>query len=196
MRLGLKINNSILKNRKKDTKRVKKECDELLKNAFSSFEHGVEHLVDGVNEKNIKFSILHIFNAIELIIKYYLLDENEVLILTNIDDKNYLKNDNIKDDDQSTADIRTLLLRMNRFSDYVFTDDFLENIEKLRKKRNLIEHKKFVIEDEKDILKILFFIVEGFVDFVFLLESSAPFEDIGFSERWVNNLGSRLADYL
>ncbi len=88
---------------------------EIIKNAISSFEHGIEHLINWVNEKNIKFSILHIFNALELITKAHLGTINEALLWPDVDKKN-----------NKSADISILIKRMNQFS----IKRFNENLEK------------------------------------------------------------------
>ncbi len=40
----------------------------MLKHAIESFEHGLEHFLDGT-EKSRKFALLHIDHAIELLLK-------------------------------------------------------------------------------------------------------------------------------
>ena len=57
----------------------------ILKNAESSFVHGVEHLCKYQEERNIKFAILHIFNTVELLVKAYLGWTNKALLQRDID---------------------------------------------------------------------------------------------------------------
>lgn len=145
---------------------------EIIRNAISSFEHGIEHLIDGINEKNVKFSILHIFNALELIIKAHLGDINEALLWPNVDKKN-----------DKSADISILIKRMDQFSAKKFDKKLESNIEKLREKRNEIEHKKIVIEDEKEMMILLFCIIEEIVIFA---QKAFSYDGIGIElvKKW------------
>ena len=121
------------------------EESNILKNATSSFIHGIEHLLRYKNgEKNIKFSILHTFNAVELILKAYLGIINEALLWEKVDKKS-----------NRSASISTLLKRMEQFSQVQFSEKLRNDIEELRKKRNEIEHKKFILENEKENVKLL-----------------------------------------
>ena len=124
------------------------EKEVILKNAVTSFVHGIEHLLDYKIEKNIKFSILHTFNAVELLLKAYIGSNNKVLLQPNID-KNSDKN----------ADISILLERMENFSAVQFNDDLMKGIEVLRNKRNEIEHKKFILTDKHDAKDVMIILV-------------------------------------
>lgn len=151
----------------------KKEKEELIKNAISSFDHGIEHLVKESNDKNIKFSILHIFNSLELIIKAHLGEINEALLWENIDNGKGKK---------SLATYK-LIDRVNLFSEYEFSETLIDNIKKLREKRNEIEHKEFIIENEQELMNILFIVVEEIINFSQeVLERSDINEK--FIEKW------------
>jgi len=111
--------------------------------------HGIEHLVKYANDKkHIKFAILHTFHAVELITKAHLGEVNIALLRPNIDQEN-----------SKTADMHTLIKRMTEFSEVQFSQELISKIEKLRIKRNEIEHKKFILENEKEILEILFDVI-------------------------------------
>ena len=132
------------------------EKQEMIENAISSFNHGIEHLIkENNNDNDIKFSILHIFNALELITKAHLREINEALVWPTIDKK----------DDKKDAGIYILMKRMNQFSEYKFNQNLIDNVEKLRKKRNEIEHKKFIIENEQKLMKVLFTVIEETIIF-------------------------------
>ena len=157
----------------------KQEKEELINNAASSFEHGIEHLLSCEKDAiSIKFSILHIFNALELIIKAYLLTINKALIWPDIDKENKIK----------SADISTLIKRMSQFSDEKFDEKLINNVEKLRKKRNEIEHRKFAIEEERDLMITLFSVIEGimifFKKYLYSLDNNQEIEDI--IKNWEN----------
>ena len=141
----------------------KEEKTEILSNAYTSFAHGVDHFSEYAEyaggEKNIKFAILHIFNTIELLVKAYLGSINLYLLKERIDDgKAY-------GDEQKTAGITILLDRMKKFSDVDFETKLREKVEILRKKRNEIEHKKFIFENESDLLILMCDIINGLIVF-------------------------------
>ncbi|MEK7655158.1 MAG: hypothetical protein AAB386_00545 [Patescibacteria group bacterium] len=136
----------------------KEEKDEILRNAYSSFQHGVDHFskfADG--ENNIKFAIIHIFNTIELLMKAYLGSINLHLLILKIDDD--------YNSTKPTADISVLLKRMKNFSSVNFNQQLQDQIEELRKSRNDIEHKRFIIKDDTKILLLLCEIINGLVVF-------------------------------
>lgn len=125
------------------------EKNNILKNARSSFVHGIEHLVKyESDEKHIKFAILHIFHTVELITKAYLGEVNSALLRPNIDQKS-----------SKTADISTLINRMTEFSKVQFSPELINKIEKLRYERNKIEHKEFILDNERKMLQILFDVI-------------------------------------
>jgi len=157
------------KDYKESKKLSKEEKKAIIENAISSFEHGIQHLLAGNNDENIKFSVLHIFNSLELITKAHLGSINEALLWPNVDKR-----------DDRNANISELIKRMNQFSDKNFNEDLVKKIEKLRKKRNEIEHKKLIIEDEKYLMLLLFSVVEGVI--IFLRES---FQDDNIAKKMV-----------
>lgn len=135
------------------------EKDNILENAVSSYIHGVEHLVNYKNgNDNIKFSILHIFNSVELILKAYLGSINNALLEEKIDD---FKIGGGKTNKDKTAGVSILLTRMKIFSDVQFDIDLITEINKLRTERNDIEHKKFILEDENEIIETLINVIYG-----------------------------------
>ena len=83
-----------------------KEKEEIISNSISSFEHGIEHLlmIGGEKENSLKFSILHIFHALELIVKAHLGEINEALLWEKIDNRS-----------EKTADISLLIKRRINF---------------------------------------------------------------------------------
>lgn len=134
------------------------ERNELLQNAYSSFTHGVHHFSEFENDdNNVKFAIVHIFNTIELLVKAYLGSENLHLLLRNIEDS--------YSSTKPTADISTLLRRMQIFSNANFDDDLQKKITELRINRNDIEHKKFVLESEEKTLLLLCEVINGLIVF-------------------------------
>jgi len=140
-----------------DHKLTESDSKDMKHNAVTSFAHGIEHLLKYKNgEDNIKFAILHIFNAVELFIKVYLGDINEALLLEDIDKKK---------GSGKFADISLLLKRMGQFSDVQFDPGLRDDIESLRIKRNDVEHKKFVLENENVLMVTLTHVVAELIEF-------------------------------
>ncbi len=133
----------------------KNEKDIILKNAVISFVHGIEHLVMCEDDEvNFKFAILHVFNTVELMTKAYIGSINEALLWLNIDAKS-----------KNMVNISTLMKRMNQFSEINFKPELQDEIEKLRKHRNDIEHKRFVLNDKRNIVVTLIHIINGLIIF-------------------------------
>ncbi len=164
----------------------REEREQILRNARTSFTHGLDHLLgkfQDQEDERFKFSILHIFNAVELMVKAYLGSQNKWLLQKNVDD------DKLSD---YTADISRLLKRLPRFSEIAFDQKLREQIEKLRIHRNEIEHKRFVLNDEEETVVLLCRVIHGL--FIFcrdhLSEDLMP-ELLGrnkqFSEYWSAN---------
>jgi len=145
------------KNLMRNNKLTKDETKEITKNAVTSFMHGIQHLVQYKDEeRNTKFAILHVFNAVELFVKAYLGQENVYLLQEKIDDKKL---------SDKTASIMVLLERMRKFSEVSFEKMLEEKINNLRDMRNNIEHKRFVLKDSLKTMKTLFDVIYGLVYF-------------------------------
>lgn len=139
---------------------TQEEKNEILRNAYTSFVHGVDHFSEYKDgEKNIKFAVLHIFNTIELLTKAYLGSINLNLLKEKIDDEK-VYNDKLK-----MAGIKILLDRMGKFSEVDFGKKLREKIEILRNKRNQIEHSKFIFEWENDLLVLMCEVINGIIIF-------------------------------
>jgi ribosomal protein S27E len=98
-------------------------------NAFSSLEHGVEHYLAGT-DADLKFTVLHVFHAVELLLKARLAQAHPLLILQRPEDdpaKGY------------TADYNVVLKRLKNLGVQLTADD-AKNLEYLRTTRNSIEH--------------------------------------------------------
>lgn len=150
---------AILHRRSEDENRI-------LENAISSYVHGVQHLVEyEKGNNNIKFSILHIFNSVELILKAYISGVNKALLADNIDayvEKAIKRGDWEVD---KTANISKLMNRMEVFSRAHFDEDLKTDIITLQTERNKIEHKKFILKDEKEMIKVLLNVTYGLLAF-------------------------------
>jgi formylmethanofuran dehydrogenase subunit E len=98
-------------------------------NAFSSLEHGIEHYLGGSNS-DLKFTVLHVFHAVELLLKARLAKAHPLLILQR------------PEDDPTTgltADYKAILNRLKNLRVQLTAED-KQNLDSLRVTRNKIEH--------------------------------------------------------
>jgi hypothetical protein len=104
----------------------------LEDNAFNSLEHGIEHYLEGSN-KDLKFTVLHVFHALELLLKARLAKAHPLLVLQKPEEdpqKGY------------TVDYFVMLKRLKNVG-VAFSDDDTKSLEYLRSARNAIEHYHF-----------------------------------------------------
>jgi len=101
----------------------------LEDNAFSSLEHGMEHYLAG-SDADLKFTVLHVFHAVELLLKARLAEAHPLLVLQRPED------DPVKG---YTADYHVVLKRLKNLGVELTADD-AKNLEYLRTTRNSIEH--------------------------------------------------------
>jgi predicted DNA-binding protein YlxM (UPF0122 family) len=111
----------------------------LEDNAFSSLEHGMEHYLAG-SDTDLKFTVLHVFHAVELLLKARLAQAHPLLVLQRPED------DPVKG---YTADYHIVLKRLKNLGVQLTADD-VKNLEYLRTTRNSIEHYE-VQGDRQDI---------------------------------------------
>lgn len=122
---------------------------DLQHNALSSLLHGIKHYVDALallNARyskprdlitdNLKFSIIHVFHALELFLKARLAEGHPLLI--------YLKPENEINDDSYTVGFEALLGRLKNLN-VVLTKEDRGDLNALRKIRNSIEHHKIEV---------------------------------------------------
>ncbi|HVB20522.1 MAG TPA: hypothetical protein VNG51_01070 [Ktedonobacteraceae bacterium] len=101
----------------------------LEDNAFSSLEHGVEHYLAG-SDADLKFTVLHVFHAVELLLKARLAKAHPLLILQRPEDNPATG---------YTADYSVVLKRLKNLG-VDLTAENVGNLESLRITRNKIEH--------------------------------------------------------
>lgn len=101
----------------------------LEDNAFSSLEHGVEHYLVG-DDIDLKFTVLHVFHAVELLLKARLARAHPLLVLQRPEDNPVTG---------YTADYLVVLKRLKNLGVQLTADD-AKNLEYLRTTRNNIEH--------------------------------------------------------
>ena len=104
---------------------------EIEDNAFSSLSHGIEHFLEDDSTENLKFTILHIFHALELILKARLAQEHPILIYTKPESK--------IDDNAKTVYFDTLIGRLKNVG-VNLDDNRIKELKKLQSVRNSIEH--------------------------------------------------------
>lgn len=96
-------------------------------NAFSSLSHGIEHFVAEETDDNLKFAILHVFHAVELILKARLAKAHPLLIYTRPEVE--------INDEAHTVDFKTLVGRLKNVGVDLSVND-IEELRKLQSVRN------------------------------------------------------------
>lgn len=105
---------------------------DLDQNAMDSLKHAVEHFL-GKKPNDLKYTILHVFHAIELFLKARLAQAHPILIYDRPEDAS---------DDAKTVAFDSLVRRIKNIG-VDLSKDQLEDLGYLRKVRNSIEHHKF-----------------------------------------------------
>jgi hypothetical protein len=103
----------------------------LEQNAFDSLQHGAEHFFDNSRETDLKYAVLHLSHAIELLLKARLAKEGLEQI--------YLSKEQPIDLEGFTVGYDEAVKRLKRFQ-IGFDTDQLKNLGFLKKVRNSIEH--------------------------------------------------------
>lgn len=129
-------------------KKLTKQKDfviDIKENAFSSLIHGIDHYLQYHTYRhttdNLKFAIVHTFNAVELFLKARLAIAHPLLI--------YTKAEAEINNNAYTVDFKALIGRLNNIG-VNFTKDNIEDLKTLQKIRNSLEHHK-ISEDSEDV---------------------------------------------
>lgn len=115
---------------------------DLEANAEDSLAHGVEHFLEAQESgdpSHLKYTILHIFHATELYLKARLAKAHPSLI--------FQKPEDAHKEDPKTVDFETLIGRL-AIASVALEDQNKEDLNKLRRVRNRIEHHKISISLE------------------------------------------------
>jgi len=107
----------------------------LFENGVDSLKHGIEHFI----KSEYKYAILHIFHAIELLLKDALRKIHPVLIYKDIDKK--VKEESL------TVGFDSLIIRLENFE--LIQRAEIASLKKLQEYRNRIEHKEIKLDKEK-----------------------------------------------
>ncbi len=167
----------------------------MLENGFDFVLSAVEHLLEVENDdklsavekqKLMKYSILHLSSGIELVFKYRLLQENWTFIFS---DMNSAEKKNLEKGDFKSVDSKTLIRRLDNFCDIYFSDKDKRYLEKLRQRRNKIEHYEVADENLYAVESVVNKCLSIFVCFItdhlqrnkFLDEEQILFESIKYS---------------
>lgn len=130
---------------------------EIYKNAVDSLEIGMKHFLNDNTYSSRKHSILTLFHSIELFLKEYLYQINPILIYKNIDSE--IKEDSL------TVSMQQILGRLDNVK-LKLPKEQKKVIEKIRKRRNMIEHHRYDHKKEDDAtiaesLRFIMFFVEN-----------------------------------
>ncbi len=124
------------------TKKPKKDFVlSLDENAMDSLIHAVSHFL-GEKQTDLKYTILHVFHAVELYLKARLAKEHHSLIFD--------KPEHAASVDPKTVSFDVLVARLKAVG-VMLSEDDLKDLTFLRKVRNSIEHHKY--EGQKEAVK-------------------------------------------
>lgn len=114
---------------------------ELEQNALDSLTHGIEHFMERKRPTDIKYSVLHVFHAVELFLKARLAKAHPLLL--------YQKPE-VPLNKSPTVDFSSLLGRLHNVG-CSFSKQSLDDLTYLRQVRNSIEHHH--VEEHRDTLE-------------------------------------------
>lgn len=143
------------------------EASPLFLNGIDSLRVGMNYYNQAHEPHAHKHAILTIFHSIEMFLKEYLFQVNPILIYRNID-----KSIN---EDSITVGIDEILVRLENLGTGI-PEDEKKILKKMRQRRNRIEHHRYEIDEENEII----------------IEQSLKFVTFFVEEI----LGHRLADHL
>ena len=125
---------------------------DIYDNAVDSLKVGMQHFLGEAGFSSRKHAILTLFHCIELLLKEYLYRINPILTYRNIDKK--------ISEDSPTAGVSELLMRLENLQ-LSLPEEEVSIIQKMQRKRNRIEHHRYVeeIDDKKTIAESLKFIL-------------------------------------
>lgn len=124
----------------------------IFNNAMDSLEHGIRMFRDEAYPNAHKYAILAVYQAIELFLKDALYRINPVLIYTDIDKQ--------VGDDSRTVGYRDAITRLANLGVHIAPKS-KQSIERLQKRRNVIEHREYEPSDGDrsrmaDAIKVLY----------------------------------------
>lgn len=128
----------------------------LEENALSSLSHGIEHFTSEATPENLKFSIIHVFHALELFLKARLVKVHTLLI--------YEKPEDRIDDNSRTVCFNVLIKRLEN-SGVNFSNENKLNLKMLQEIRNSIEHHK-INKNKKDVKDYIGRAAQFLIDFL------------------------------
>ncbi|OGV67096.1 MAG: hypothetical protein A2498_01790 [Lentisphaerae bacterium RIFOXYC12_FULL_60_16] len=124
----------------------------IFDNAVDSLEHGLRLYQDGNYPNAHKHAILAVYQAVELFLKDALYRINPVLIYADIDKQ-------VRDDSR-TVGFKDAVVRLENLNVHIATES-KQSIERLQKRRNVIEHLEYKPSDNDrsrmaDAIKVLY----------------------------------------
>jgi len=132
----------------------------LLENGFDFILSSIDNVLSNERGLELKYSILHIAAGLELIFKEKLRQEHWSLLFDNVSSAEIKS---LETGDFASVNFDTCLLRLKNICSIEVSDRDEKYLRDLRKRRNKIEHFKFVDKDVSIvslIAKILIFIID------------------------------------
>ena len=122
----------------------------VLENGFDFILLSLRNLWTIYNEKPdeqekkrlMKYALLNASSGVELVLKYYLLQNHWTYIFS---DMNSANSDAFQKGEFSSADLKTILKRLENLCDVIFTDEQKNNFLRLKERRNKAEH--FILKE-------------------------------------------------
>ena len=124
----------------------------LFDNAVDSLEHGIRMYQDNTYPNAYKYAVLAVYQAIELFLKDALCRINPILIYVDIDKQ--------AGGDSRTVGFKDAVSRLANCGVHIVTES-KQSIERLQKRRNVIEHREYKPSDADrscmaDAIKVLY----------------------------------------
>lgn len=116
---------------------VKKIHLDLLENGLDFVLSSLDPIVNSTEEKQLKYSILHLSAGVELILKERLKIEHWSLIFENVNKAN---DEDFKSGDFQTVNLEIAITRLENICGIILSEEDKRNLKELRKRRNKIEH--------------------------------------------------------
>jgi ribosomal protein S27E len=111
----------------------------LKENAVDSLTHGIEHYLISDEQRDLKYAVLHIAQAVELFLKEKLVREHYLLVFTKPENAN---------EDSKTVTFEESIKRL-KAANISFEPDAVDAFNKLQQYRNQIQHFKVNLEREE-----------------------------------------------
>ena len=163
----------------------------LQENAIDFIDKGLSYIIED-EEKDYKYSLLHIFSGTLLFLKDVLYKEHWSFIFQDIDKA---KKSDLLENKIKSVDFSTLLFRLNNLTNVKIDDQLIEDLEWMQKERNKIEHFYNAL-NHFEVQSRIASLLGNLIDLIKNIHKSDPNYDMtGFSEHDYESMFEMLQDY-